>query len=368
MIKSLYVHIPFCIKKCFYCDFNSYSDFSAEDQYFDALLKEIDNIDYNNFSTIFVGGGTPTSVTNKNLEKLLKKLSKYNVSEYTFEANPGTVDYQKLKMMKYYGVNRISLGLQAYQDSLLLKLGRIHKFDDFLKSFDAARSANFSNINIDLMFGIPDQTLKDWIETLNAVLKLNPEHLSCYGLIIEEETPFYDLYKNNKLILADEDTEREMYYRAVEVLNWNKYIHYEISNFSKENYECNHNITYWKDDEYIGVGAGAHSYVGNRRYCNYKSISEYIESMDSNNPVAEENVLTNLEEISEYMFLGLRMLEGVTFENFKNRFTLNMLDVYDKQIQKSIKNGLLDMNSSGIYLTKRGIDLSNQVFSEFILY
>jgi oxygen-independent coproporphyrinogen-3 oxidase len=302
------------------------------------------------------------------LERLLKVLSKYSASEYTFEANPGTVDSEKLKMMNYYGVNRISFGLQAYQDDLLKKLGRIHKFKDFLYSYDTARKTGFKNINIDLMFGIPDQTLSNWGETLEHIINLNPEHISCYSLIIEEGTPFYSMHERNELLLADEDTERDMYHNAIKILKSNGYKHYEISNFCRVGFECSHNITYWKDVQYIGVGAGSHSYVENRRYSSFKSIPDYITSIYENKPVSEESIISRYEEISEYMFLGLRMIEGIQYTDFQKRFKASIFDIYNEQINKLKNNNLLHVGSSGICLTQRGIDLSNQVFSEFILY
>lgn len=366
MIKSLYVHIPFCIKKCLYCDFNSYSDLNLEDYYIDSLIKEIKKIEQKKFQTIFVGGGTPTILSIKNLKKLLTALEAFEPDEYTFESNPGTLNEEKLRLMRYFGVNRISIGLQAWQDNLLKALGRIHSLDDFLISYDAIRKLNFSNVNIDLMFAIPNQTIKDWILTIENVYSLKPEHISCYSLIIEEGTPFYNMYSKGSLNLVDENTEREMYWYGIEKLKEKGMNHYEISNLSMPGFECIHNITYWNDDEYIGVGAGAHSYAYNRRYSNLKGIKEYIEGIKNGNAILEESTLSINDTISEYMFMGLRMMKGISKDDFKSRFKMNIGEIYNNEINEFVSNGLLIDDGKNIFLTKRGIDISNQVFMGFL--
>jgi oxygen-independent coproporphyrinogen-3 oxidase len=337
-----------------------------EDRYIDALVKEINGIEQNNFETMFVGGGTPTILSAENMEKLLTCLSGFSPEEYTFESNPGTTSEEKLGIMRKYGVNRLSIGLQAWQDRLLEKLGRIHKLDDFLHSYSAARESGFTNINIDLMFGIPGQTMGDWIETLKNVVDLKPEHLSCYSLIIEEGTPFFDMNEKGMLILPTEDTERDMYKYTIENLTQSGYGRYEISNFSKPGFECRHNITYWKDEEYIGVGAGAHSYAQGTRYNNFAGIKDYIMGVEQGSPVYEKNPVTPDDEIAEYMFLGLRMMEGISKENFFNRFKTYPGSIYSKQIKSLVEKGLLYEDKERICLTQIGIDLSNQVFVEFI--
>lgn len=366
MIKSLYVHIPFCIKKCLYCDFNSYADIDLEDYYIDSLIKEIKSIEQKKFQTVFVGGGTPTILSIKNLKKLFTALEPFEPREYTFESNPGTLNEEKLRLMKYYGVNRISIGLQAWQDSLLKALGRIHSLDDFLTSYDLIRRLDFKNVNIDLMFAIPNQTIKDWIETIKNVYSLKPEHISCYSLIIEEGTPFYNMYLNGKLNLVDENTEREMYWYGIEKLKNEGMIHYEISNISRPGFECSHNITYWKDDEYIGVGAGAHSYVNNSRYSNFKGIGEYINGIKNGNAIFEQSTLNIDDTISEYMFMGLRMMNGISKDDFKQRFGMDIEKVYFSEINENIKNALIIDDGENIFLSKRGIDIANQVFMAFL--
>lgn len=366
MINSLYVHIPFCVKKCLYCDFNSYANRELEDLYIDSLVNEIGKIEQNKFGTIFIGGGTPTILSISNLEKLLKSLKAFSPDEYTIEANPGTIDDEKLKLLKHYGVNRISMGLQAWQDRLLKGLGRIHTIEDFLKSYNLIRKNGFKNVNIDLMFDIPDQSFEDWKETIENVILLKPEHLSCYSLIIEEGTPFYNLYEKGKLNLVDEVDERKMYYYAIERMEKEGLKQYEISNFSREGYECKHNITYWMDEKYIGVGAGAHSYVDNTRYNNFRDIKKYIDGINNGSAVEEKNIVSFNDEISEFMFMGLRMTDGISKKRFKSRFRSDIKEIYSDELNKCIKEGLIEENKECIRLTKRGTDLSNQVFIAFL--
>jgi oxygen-independent coproporphyrinogen-3 oxidase len=366
MIKSLYVHIPFCIRKCLYCDFNSCSNNELQDGYIDELVNEIQRIDIKNFETIFVGGGTPTILSLINLKKVLEALQKFNAAEYTFESNPGTINERNLSLLKEYGVNRLSIGLQAWQDSLLMKLGRIHNINDFLEGYNIARKVGFNNINVDLMFGIPDQRMEDWVETIRNVIEINPEHISCYGLIIEEGTPFKRLYDEDRLNLVEEDIERDMYHYAINELKQAGYEHYEISNFSKKGFECKHNITYWKLDEYLGVGAGSHSFINNKRFSNLKNIQKYINGVRENNIIEEtSNVLQN-DLLSEYMFLGLRMMDGISKMDFKKRFGENIEIIYGNEISDLIRKGLLIENNNNIKLSEKGIDFSNQVFVEFL--
>ncbi|MCX7884018.1 MAG: radical SAM family heme chaperone HemW [Caloramator sp.] len=366
MINSLYVHIPFCIKKCLYCDFNSYVRLDIQDDYIKALLEEIERINQSKFKTIFIGGGTPTILSISNLKKLLSELKKFNADEFTVETNPGTLDDEKAKILKEYGVNRVSIGLQAWQNNLLETLGRIHKLEDFLKSYDILNKIGFKNINIDLMFGIPNQSMTDWIQTIENVLKLEPNHLSCYSLIIEEGTPFYEMYEKNQLKLTYDDVEREMYYYAVEELSKKGINRYEISNFAKKGYECSHNITYWMDEEYIGVGAGAHSYIKNKRYSNYKNIEKYIEGIYSRSVIEKSEVIEIYDEMSEFMFMGLRMTKGIEKERFLKRFNKDVYDVYGDKINVLKQKNLIIDDGKNIMLTNKGIDISNQVFINFL--
>lgn len=374
MIQSLYVHIPFCIQKCLYCDFNSYTCIERQEDYLKALEKELSFISdsQTSFETIFVGGGTPTVLTESNLEILLQMLAGFKAKEYTFESNPGTLTREKLKLMKTYGVNRISIGLQSSSDRLLRKLGRIHCYNDFLVSFQNARDAGFDNINIDIMFGIPDQNLQDFNETLDQVLQLDPEHISCYGLILEEGTPFYSMEQLGKLRVCDEEEERSMYHTAVQRFLELDFIHYEISNFSKPGKECRHNLTYWNAEEYYGAGAGAHSYLNGVRDSNPPELDAYMEYVKKWNQEhslhhkSESLMLTLQDQQSEFMFLGLRLMTGISKAAFYSRFLQEVYDVYGIQIRKHIEYGLLVDDGTHIALTLKGIDLSNQVFVDFI--
>lgn len=369
---SLYIHIPFCKKKCWYCDFPSFcgKEHLMED-YIHALGKEIKNnlLDYS-IKTIFIGGGTPTYLSLKELKTLGQYISLLNIKEdveFTVECNPGTLDVEKLKVLKAIGVNRLSIGLQAFQNKHLKSIGRIHNIDEFLTNFHNARSEGFNNINIDIMFGLPNQSLEEWEETLREVAKLNPEHISSYSLIIEEGTPFYQLYKDEKLNTPKEDLERNMYKSTLDILKSYGYHQYEISNFSKAHKECRHNLVYWNLEEYIGVGSGAHSYVENERYRNEVNIEKYIMSMkEKGNAVIENHSNSLKEDMEEFIFMGLRKIEGIREEDFKSRFQLSMEEVYKNPLEKHIKEGLLIRNNGFIYLSPRGIELSNYVMSDFI--
>jgi oxygen-independent coproporphyrinogen-3 oxidase len=349
-----------------YCDFNSYSNNELQDIYTNSLINEIEKIKGKYFETIFVGGGTPTILSLKNLKKILEALNKFHALEYTFESNPGTITEDNLNLLREYGVNRLSIGLQAWQDPLLIGLGRIHSLHDFLEGYEAARRVGFNNINIDLMFGIPNQSMEDWIETIENVIKINPEHISSYSLIIEDGTPFKKLYDENKLNIVEEDTERDMYHYVINKLKQAGYLHYEISNFSKVGFECKHNITYWRLSEYLGVGAGAHSFVNNKRFSNFKSLSQYINGVRENNIIEECTLQTHNDLLSEYMFLGLRMMEGISKKDFKKRFGEDIKIIYGIEIGDLIQKGLINENKNNIMLTQKGIDFSNQVFVEFL--
>ena len=371
---SLYVHIPFCVKKCIYCDFNSYAGkLGLSDAYIDSLLKELAlyeaKLQGKKINTIFIGGGTPTILNEKLLDKLLKGLSKYSDSayEYTIESNPGTLTLDKLNIMKSYKINRLSIGLQAVQNTLLKTLGRIHSFEDFLRSFELARKAGFNNINIDLMFGLPGQTPDDWHKTLKEVVSLRPEHISAYSLIVDENTEIFNLIKNKRMSLPDENTERNMYKDAIGFLNASGYRQYEISNFALPGYECTHNIAYWKEKEYIALGAGASSFFQNIRYKNEESIEAYIKRIKKSEiPVSEFDYIDKNSMIREAIILGLRMNEGIDLCSFKNQYGFDINLSFGDIISKYASMGLMDNSNGRIKLTKRGIDISNTIFLDFI--
>lgn len=378
---GIYIHIPFCMAKCNYCDFNSYSNMEyMEEFYVDALIKEMKqrflNLDSQyNIKSIYIGGGTPTYLNYENLKKLLIFLNKFYKDgiEYTCEANPGTLSYEKLWLLKEYGVNRLSIGLQSLDNNILKYLGRVHSFEDFMENYKVAREVGFENINVDLMFSIQGQTIDDFANGLKFICDLNPEHISCYGLIIEENTAFGRLYKSGKLQVIDEDTDYKMYKTAISILKDKGYIRYEISNYAKAGFESTHNIIYWKTKEYIGFGAGAHSYIDGLRFSNDLSIKKYIEKIDEGRlPTCFEEKLSIKEEMAEFMFMGLRMMEGVELLDFKKRFGIDIMSVYGKQIEEMIKKDLaiiyndIDKKSLMLKLSDKGIDISNSVFIEFI--
>lgn len=370
---GLYIHIPFCKEKCKYCDFVSYSKKeSFMEEYIKALSKEIkQECSDKKIKSIYIGGGTPSYVPNKYwklLKETIDNLNKSKNLEFSIEANPGTVTEEKLEFFKEIGVNRISFGLQAWQDYLLNKLGRIHNIEEFLYSYKLARKLGFSNINVDLMFGIPDQKLEEWMETLKKVVELNPEHISCYSLIVEEGTPFYKLYEKGDLKLPSEDVERDMYRYAVEFLKNKEYHQYEISNFAKENKECIHNLTYWGLEEYIGCGLAAHSFLNGYRYSNVCNIEDYIKLINEDGNVKLETYKNLTKDtMEEFMFMGLRKIKGINIDEFYKRFHKDIYEVYGDIIKKYSNKGLIIEKQDNIFLSPRGIELSNSVMCDFIL-
>ena len=370
---SLYIHIPFCKQRCFYCDFPTFSGKDhLREEYVDALIKEIrDKCTKYLIKTIFIGGGTPSYLGENELEKLLKTVSELNLSkniEYSMECNPGTVNEEKLKIMKKYGVNRISFGLQSCNDELLKNIGRIHTFKEFLENYKLARKIGFDNINIDLMYGLPNLTIEVWKDTLEEICKLKPEHISAYSLIIEEGTVFYNLYEKDKLKLPSEDDERIMDKITKDILINNGYHQYEISNFSLKNRECEHNKVYWSLDEYIGVGSASSSYINGYRLTNESNICEYIRRVKLNeDTVVDKYKNLREDEIEEFIFMGLRMLSGIDLLKFNRKFGLDIYSIYKNVIEKNIDDGLLIINKDRMYLTTKGVELSNRVMSDFIL-
>ena len=373
---SLYIHIPFCAQKCLYCDFPS---FARKDHlrkaYIEALNKEIINLreKHNNLeiNTIFIGGGTPSVLESNELECLLKEIAKLNMAkdiEYSMECNPGNLTEEKLEVMKKYGVNRISMGLQAKQDNLLKGLGRIHNYKTFKENFLLAKKVGFNNINVDLMFGLPNQRLNEWEETLREIISLEPAHISAYSLIIEEGTAFYNLYENDKLKLPTEEEERKMYHLAKKILEENGFNQYEISNYAKEGKECRHNLAYWNMDNWIGVGSAAASYINGKRIKNISSVEGYINSINEKREAVEEIINNSKNDnMEEFMFMGLRKINGIDENEFKKRFSMNINDVYGEILNKYIDEGLLIRDSGRIFLSEKGIEISNIIMADFLL-
>ena len=371
---SLYIHIPFCDQKCYYCDFPSFAGKGGlKGQYVEALNKEIDNKNLKNYiiDTIFIGGGTPSSLEARELEIMLRKVNELNFSddlEFTVECNPGSITKEKLNVMKKYGVNRLSMGLQAVQNTLLRDIGRIHSYEVFKENFNLARECGFNNINVDLMFALPGQKLNEWKESLELISSLKPEHISAYSLIIEDGTPFSRMYEQGKLKLPNEDIERKMYHMAKDILESNGMKQYEISNYSRENLECRHNLAYWDMKEWIGVGSAASSYIDGNRITNVSEIEEYISRISENkSPEAENHMNTEKENIEEFMFMGLRKIDGVSEEEFKNRFNKSIDEIYKDIIFKYIEQGLIIREDNRIKLTAKGIEYSNVVMADLLL-
>ncbi|WP_373598748.1 radical SAM family heme chaperone HemW [Paraclostridium bifermentans] len=373
---GLYIHVPFCAQKCFYCDFNSYKIKSNEkEDYLINIEREMKlykkHFKDKCFDTVFFGGGTPSILKPEELEKLVKSMyENFNIkedAEITIECNPGTINKEKLIAMKKMGINRLSIGLQAVQNHHLKSIGRIHTYEEFEKNYHDAIDVGFKNINIDLMYALPNQKTEEWKETLDKIIGLNPSHISAYSLILEEGTKLYDMYERNEFELQDEDTDIDMYEYTINTLKENGYNQYEISNYSKEGHECKHNIIYWKCDNYLGLGPGASGYIGDVRYSNVESLNEYNERLNNNEkPINEENELSKQDKIEEFIFMGLRMNEGINLDIFKERFEIDFCDLYKNILDKLIDRKLLKIENSNVLLTQKGREISNSVFIEFI--
>ena len=367
-MKGLYIHIPFCIKKCKYCDFNSFSTCDKEkDAYLDALFSEMEKYRGEQVDTVFIGGGTPTSLSEKQLELLLQNISKSfcfaKAYEFTVEANPKTLDQEKLTILKRYGANRLSIGVQSFNDDELLALGRVHTGAEAAETILLAKKY-FDNISIDLMCAIPNQTKVSFAENLEKAFALGPKHISCYSLILEEGTSLFDEYEKGKLVLPDEDTEREIYNIACSQMEKHGYMQYEISNFAKPGFESRHNKKYWQCDEYIGIGLSAHSYLSGVRTSNTEDFSSYIKGSFTSD---EREMLSKEDMMSEFMFMGLRMTDGVSKAEFFRRFGADLEKIFENPLSKFKKLGMIEDDGDKIKLTKSAISVSNQIMCEFIL-
>ena len=369
---ELYIHVPFCVKKCDYCDFLSGpAGKERQREYFQALEREIAAVpDFSEreITTVFIGGGTPSvpdpSLVGEMLDQIRNKFFVAPDAEITIEANPGTLYKEKLQEYRKHGVNRLSLGLQSPQNRELKILGRIHTWEEFLESFFMAREAGFSNINIDLMSAIPEQTYEDWEKNLRTVAELSPEHISAYSLIVEEGTPFWE----RELDLPDEDTEYRMYEDTAAILGEYGFHQYEISNYAKKGLECRHNKGYWQRTDYLGLGLGASSLVDHVRFSNTDNMEEYLRNSAFPEKIrCDRETLTEADEMAEFMFLGLRMNEGVTRAAFEQSFGVPIEAVYLETLRKLKEQGLLQMVAGRIALTDKGMDLANYVMAKFLL-
>ena len=384
---ELYVHIPFCVRKCAYCDFLSApADTQERTLYIDALTEEI-RARKNDFtayrvSTIFLGGGTPSILEGDDSARIFRALQEnFDISddvEITMEVNPGTVTEEKAASWRKSGVNRLSIGLQSADDRELKMLGRIHTYREFLDTWKIVREAGFENVNVDLISAIPGQNLRSWSETLRKAADLGPEHISAYSLIVEEGTPFYERYgdgsgedenKGNHLPpLPDEDTEREMYKATEKILAEYGYHRYEISNYSKTGYECRHNLGYWERKEYLGLGLGASSLLSECRFHNTADMGKYLRLYENAGTDICEDIehLSVEDQMEEFMFLGLRKTVGISVDDFRKAFGKEIREVYGEQMRKLEEQRLIEYSGNRVRLTERGTDISNYVFSEFM--
>ena len=373
---GIYIHIPFCKQKCYYCDFISYSN--KENRipiYIQSLKKEIESCKKKNHQvkTIYIGGGTPSIIDAKYIKEILellnKKMKVLPNAEITIEMNPGTVTEEKLKIYKQIGINRLSIGLQTNNDLLLKKIGRIHTYQQFEESFFLARQMAFNNINMDIMIGLPSQTKEDIQSMIGVIEKLKPEHISIYSLILEEGTKLNTLVEEKKEMLPDEELERKMYWTLKKEVENRGYKHYEISNFAKKGYESRHNLDCWSQKEYLGFGVAAHSYYNNIRYSNIEDMEKYIQNIEKGkmkeNQILQE-IQTEEDKQKEYMLLGLRKIEGISILEFTNQFKVNPICLFKDELTKLEKQELIKISKDTIRLTDRGIDLANLVWQEFV--
>ena len=378
MELGIYIHIPFCIKKCDYCDFVSYSNkFDVQEKYAKKIIEEIEDnkklLKENKITTIYIGGGTPSSIKPELIKNILNKI--YEVSniqnkekvEITIEVNPGTTTKNNLQLYKKCGINRLSIGLQSTNDSILNSIGRIHNYKQFINTYNWAIEAKFSNINVDLMLGLPNQTIRDLKQSLDDIVNLKPQpkHISVYSLIVEEGTIIEEKVKNGKLQLPEEEEERKQYKYTKDFLELNGYKHYEISNFAKEGYESKHNMNCWNQKQYVGFGLAAHSYIKGCRYSNTCDIEEYLNKKSKDvKTIHEEQTLEDMKK--EYMLLGLRKLEGISISKFKEKFGENPVYLFRNELKKLVEENLLEVDLDNIKLTNRGLDFANLVWEEFV--
>lgn len=382
---GIYLHIPFCRQKCLYCDFLSApARETVIERYVDALCAQIDReaAGYRDFCvrTVFIGGGTPSLLSTEQIRRIMELLCTHfkleKDAEITMESNPGTLDYDRLCGYRRAGINRLSMGLQSAQDKELKALGRIHDYNTFLKNYEAARAAGFDNINVDLMSALPGQTLEGWLDTLRKVAELTPEHISAYSLIIEEGTPFYERYGEEKPgpwpPLPTEEEDRLMYERTEQLLKEYGYHRYEISNYAKPGRECLHNVGYWERTDYVGFGLGSASLVNDVRWKMTDNLSEFLRIfLEEDETDGKEEIwhLNGAEQMEEFMFLGLRLTQGISLRNFREQFKTGITDVYGTVLRRLEEEGLILFYEDGkrMKLTPKGVDLSNYVLAQFLL-
>lgn len=372
---GIYIHIPFCAKKCGYCDFYSVKwNEIQEYKYIQAAINEIK--DYSRLSnkfivdSIYIGGGTPSIINPQYIEYIIRTIKSIftvtNDCEISMETNPNSLNSDKLNAYKNMGINRLSIGIQSLNDYILKRIGRVHNSKEALHAIDLAKSCGFENINADVMFNIPGQTIDDVNDTINQLIEKDVKHISFYSLKLEKGTPMYTSEKNKEIIMPEEDDEREMYYAGRNIMEKHNLMQYEISNFAIKGYECRHNLKYWNQEEYIGIGPSAHSFLGNMRFNNPSDLTEYV--LVGEDEIFERNLQEFMDKkdlVFEYIMLRLRLTEGLRFVDFTNKFSIDFKETYAKQIDHLNKNNLIELDDDCICLTKRGMDISNYVFEQF---
>ena len=371
---ALYIHIPFCATKCFYCDFNTYSFHKEQaDAYLNALQIEMNAYAPMGMllQTVFIGGGTPSILSPNSLKKMFTNLQEnFHIetdAEFTIECNPGTIDAEKLAIMRDSGVNRLSFGVQAMDDGILQQIGRIHSVNDVLSSYQMAREHNFDNINLDLIFALPEQTLDQWQYSLDKVINLEPDHVSAYNLTLEKGTKFHDWWNAGKLVLPNNEIEADMYQLSIDRLTQAGYLHYEISSFAKPDCDVKHHLTYWDNEPYIGLGAGASGYIDGCRYTNVRGIPEYIEQVGQvKKPIVYRESLIGIQERAETIILGLRKHDGICFDRYQKLFGQPITREFEQTINHLAELELVDTSNNHLRLTDRGLMLANYVFTEFL--
>ena len=375
---SVYIHIPFCTNKCYYCDFNSFVTNNPQLiwDYLEALDREMtltfEQLPPTRIETIFVGGGTPTFLDHAQMKRFLEIVQRHlgkhmaEGNEFTMEANPGTTDKEKLALMYEYGVNRLSFGVQSFDNELLKKLGRIHSKDDVYRSVDNALAVGFQNLSLDLMFGLPGQTEEIFQATLEEALRMPTTHFSAYSLKVEENTLFHTLYQKGQLLLPTEDAELTMYLQLIDAMEANGYQQYEISNFAKNGMESRHNKTYWLNNDYYGIGAGAHGYAAGERHVNAGPLAVYLQMCKEGLPRVDQFSVSQREAMEDQMILGLRLREGVDLKRFADRFDRTVEEEFGEIVEDELKKEMLERTATHLRLTKTALPLGNEVFARFL--
>lgn len=377
-MRGMYIHIPFCHQICHYCDFNKvFFKNQPVDAYIESIGQELavmrhEGISFEGLETVFLGGGTPTSLSEQQLDRLLSIIHDYvdvpSLTEFSTEANPDELTYGKLKVLKSGGLNRLSIGVQSFDADLLTKIGRTHSADDPVRVIADARKVGFENMSIDLIYGLPGQTIAQWQDTLKKASELDLPHYSGYSLIVEPKTVFYNLMNKGRLPLPGEDIESEMFAMLMDHMDKHGRKRYEISNFAVPGYESTHNLIYWENATYAGIGAGAHGYLNGQRYSNIGPIAKYMEKTAAGErPFQQTHVVTETEAMEEEMFLGLRKAKGVSYSLFQQKFGKSLEDVYGETLQSLVREGLVEQADGRVKLTRIGVFRGNEVFQQFLV-